>query len=177
LRYYPYGPFELPRSDDNLIFLEDGERLLFWEHVEKEEYWLSNACGCYVFALRSGGGILPWYVGKAERQSFKNEALTPDKIRKYNQTLASGIKGTPVMYLYARATPGKLQFSRPSTAKHRDIGFLERSLISFALDRNPDLLNKQETALLRTLVVPGWLNTPQGKLSKAANELKSVMGY
>ncbi|MER8511686.1 hypothetical protein NKH47_01850 [Mesorhizobium sp. M1060] len=178
MKYYLYGPFVLPRSkDDNLIFLDDGERAAFWDKVEATEDWLSNTCGCYVFGLRSGGGTLPWYVGKAERQSFRTECLSVDKVKKFNSVLASGIRGTPVLYLYARTTPGTWQFSRPSTTRHNDIRFVERSLIAFALDRNPDLVNKQETKMYRTLIVPGWLNTPPGALSTAASDLKTVMGY
>lgn len=177
MKYDPYGPFTLPRSDDNLIFVEDRGRAGFWREIDQHTPGLSNACGCYVFALRSGGGVRPWYVGKAERQSFKSEVLTQDKITKYNSVLQAGKKGTPVLFLFSRITPERSAFSRPSSSNHRDIQYLEKMLITLALDRNPDLVNINETKMLRNLVVPGLINTPQGKLSKAAQAAKSLLGF
>ena len=33
------------------------------------------ACGCYVFALKNGGNIIAWYVGKTERMTFEKECF------------------------------------------------------------------------------------------------------
>lgn len=177
MRYYPYGPFELTRSDDNYLFLEERERAVFWAEVDEEIPGLSHACGCYVFALGSGPVPVPWYVGKAERQSFRQECLTVDKVGKFNSVLEGRKRGRPYLYLYARTTNGTKAFSRPSRSKHHDVRYLERMLITFALDRNAFLINKQETAMLRNIVVPGLMNSPPGQLSAAAKELQSVLGY
>ncbi|MCO5083880.1 MAG: hypothetical protein M9955_19760 [Rhizobiaceae bacterium] len=153
------------------------QRRTFWESADSVEPGLSEACGCYVFAIRAGRGIKPWYVGKAERQSFKREAVTEDKLNKYELALRAAKKGTPLLYFYARTTKARGAFSRPSTSAHRDIGYLEKMLIGLALKRNKALINKQETTLLQTMVVPGLLNTPQGGLRADASELRWVMGY
>ncbi|PBB89100.1 hypothetical protein CK215_29535 [Mesorhizobium sp. WSM3864] len=175
MRYCPYGPFELTRSDDNFLFLEDRERAVFWSEVEDEVPGLADACGCYVFALQSGRAAVPWYVGKAERQTFRQECLTDDKVHKFNSVLASRRRGRPYLYLYART--GLSSFSRPTRTKHHDVRYLERMLITFALDRNAWLINKQETKMLRNIVVPGLMNSPPGRISDAAKELQSVLGY
>ncbi|ESZ51718.1 hypothetical protein X731_03875 [Mesorhizobium sp. L2C054A000] len=116
-------------------------------------------------------------MGKAERQSFRQECLTEDKVGKFNSVLEGRKRGRPYLYLYARTTAGTKVFSRPSRSKHHDVRYLERMLITFALDRNAFLINKQETAMLRNIVVPGLMNSPPGQLSAAAKELQSVLGY
>lgn len=173
MKYVPYGPLRLP----------SGRGLLEFNKQEQDEFWagaagdknLGDACGCYVFALRAGRGIKPWYVGKAERQSFRNECFTAHKIIKFVSKEDSQ-KGTPLLYLYARVTE-KGKFSRPTTASHADVEYLEKMLISMALRRNGSLLNLQNTKMLREMVVPGLLNSGRGKLSASANELRRLMGY
>ncbi|NKM69386.1 hypothetical protein [Rhizobium laguerreae] len=177
MRYYLYGGFELPRDHGRVILGDPDQRRDFWEEVEAHQYGLSDACGCYVFGIRVGGGTKPWYVGKAERQSFKRECITTDKLTKYESAMAAMGKGTPLLYFYARATKEKHQFSFPSTAKHRDVNYLEKLLISHALQRNKNLINKMDTKLLREMVVPGMINTPKGSLSIAAKEMRTLMGY
>jgi hypothetical protein len=177
MRFIPYGPFELPRGDDGLLLLTKDERQLFWADVDTEDDGLSDACGCYVFAIRAGGGIRPWYVGKAERQSFKREALTEHKVDKYNTVLSDLGKGTPLLYFYARITNERANFSKPTTHKFRDISYLEKMLIGLALSRNPYIMNIKETVLLRDMCVPGLINSPPGRPTYAATELKSILGY
>ncbi len=123
------------------------------------------------------GGIKPWYVGKAERQSFKREYLTVDKLNKYEAALLSVSKGTPLLFFYVRLTEGKRAYSAPSTSRHRDVSYLEKLLISHALQRNKNLINKQETRLLKEMVVPGMMNTEQRKLTDTAVFMKRMMGY
>jgi hypothetical protein len=177
MRYHLAGGFELPRDMGRLGLAEAAERREFWDVVDVDQPGLSEACGCYVFAIRVGGGVKPWYVGKAERQSFKRECLTSDKLEKYERAMASIGRGTPLLYFYARTTRARQQFSWPSISKHRDIGYLEKLLISHALKRNKNLINKQETELLKQMIVPGMINTPQGKLSAMATEMRWLMGY
>lgn len=178
MRYYLYGPMELPRGDDNLLNFTEYDRATMWADLEaREALGLADACGCYVFGIRAGRGVRPWYVGKAEKQSFKRECLTDDKLRKYNSVLLSASKGTPVIYFYARTTMKKHAWSAPSKSRHMDIDYLERMLIGLALDKNKNLVNVKETGLLRNMIVPGLLNTPRGALTRQARELKKVMGY
>lgn len=177
MHYEIYGPFELPRDDRRYIHMDKNEQKLFWDDINERHPGLDGACGCYVFATRASKGGRPWYVGKAEKQSFGRECFTPDKIVKYNSALRTVKKGTPVMYLYARITSGKQRISKPSPNQKRDVDYLEKMLIGFALDRNSNLINIKETALLKGMVVPGLINSPRGKLSASAAAAQSVMGY
>ncbi|WP_334543851.1 hypothetical protein [Rhizobium leguminosarum] len=177
MRYYLYGGFELPRDSGRVILGDSDQRQAFWDEVEYSQPGLGDACGCYVFGIRVGGGIKPWYVGKAERQSFRRECLTIDKLSKYESAMKYVGKGTPLVYFYARTTKAKHLFSSPSTSKHRDVAYLEKLLISYALQRNKNLINKMETKLLKEMIVPGMINSPPGSLSNAAKEMQTLMGY
>ncbi|CUX48863.1 hypothetical protein G3A56_17595 [Rhizobium oryzihabitans] len=177
MRYYLYGGYELPRDHGRVILGDIDQRQAFWEDVEYSVPGLSDACGCYVFGIRVGGGTKPWYVGKAERQSFKRESLTMDKLTKYESAMKLVGKGTPLLYFYARTTKARHAFSTPSRSKHRDVSYLEKLLISHALQRNKNLINKVETKLLREMIVPGMINTPAGSLTAAAREMQTLMGY
>ena len=48
-------------------------------------------------------------------------------------------------------------------------------LIGSALSRNKALVNASKVKFLRTLVVPGYLNTPKGKLAESAVALKRML--
>jgi hypothetical protein len=49
--------------------------ITFWEN----DLELGHERGCYVFALRKGRAIIPYYVGKACK-SFAQEVFTADKL-------------------------------------------------------------------------------------------------
>jgi len=108
MHFIPYGPVELPHDDQRLLLLDRDGRKQIWDRADGIDPGLSDACGCYVFAVRTGGGIKPWYVGKAEAQSFKLECLTKHKVEKYNAVLTTLKTGTPLLYFYGRVTPQTL---------------------------------------------------------------------
>ncbi|MGD9614846.1 MAG: hypothetical protein AB7H90_08175 [Alphaproteobacteria bacterium] len=177
MNFLPYGPVRLPRDDEGLLLLDSQTRREFWDKADELDQGLSEACGCYVFAVKTGKVAKPWYVGKAERQPFKRECLTEHKVNKYNSILQSSARGIPCLYLYARVTAAYQNFSKPTTSQYRDIPYLEKMLIGAALGKNKDLLNIQETKLLKEMYVPGLINTGKGRPSPAMQELKYVMGY
>lgn len=175
MNFIPYGPvfFERDRDNDRLLLLNHQSREEFWSRSDELDPGLSDACGCYVFAI----GNVPWYVGKSERQNFKRECLTDHKIQKYNYILQLFKTGRPCLYFYARITSIRKNFSKPTAGIYRDIRFLERMLIGIALRKNNKLLNVQETRLLRGMCVPGLINTHQGAPTSAMRSLRRVMGY
>ncbi len=119
-----------------------------WAKVKHEESRLPDACGCYVFALENGGNVVPWYVGKTEKRTFKDEAFGQMQINYYNEVLVDR-SGRPVLFLIPKLTGSQAKFSKPSKNGHRDIDFLETLLIGMALEKNDGLLNVKQTALLR----------------------------
>jgi hypothetical protein len=171
-----FGPFEIPRTDKGLIETDAEEKKTFWQEVDESVTELSEACGCYVFAINPpGGGARPWYIGLASKQSFRSECFQPHKINLYNNAIAEYDRGSPQLYLIAKLTSAK-NCSRPSTNGHGDVEALEDVLIGIAYARNQYLLNMRGTAFLRDAVIPGIMNTPPGNPGYAAAELKKLLG-
>jgi len=182
--YEVFGPFEIPYKDGTVLKTTNStstqkDMLLqineFWTQVEGKHKGLSDACGCYVFSVRTSKGCKPWYIGKASKQSFRKECFTQDKILKYGG-VSNNRAGTPLLHFIARLTNSD-RFSTPSKTRtgHLDIDFLEGSLIRLAVDRNDDLINCQGTKMYRDIFVPGIFNSKPGKLHVAAKSLRDIL--
>lgn len=76
-----YGPFEVRRKN-GLVDSQKSAKEKFWKIVNKKAPGLSEASGCYLFLVNSK---TPWYVGKAERQSFEREVFSDHKLKHYNE--------------------------------------------------------------------------------------------
>jgi len=173
LKFENYGPFVVPRRGPIIDRPKLGD---FWRLVDVQARGLSNAQGCYVFAIKAGQGYTPWYVGKAAGQNgFFQEALSEGKQNQYNWAWSSQNygKGTMVLFFVARRTASGRDFSRQNGAS--DIDWLERHLISLALEANNDLLNVHYTRIHRELFVPGVINDPAKKFSYATTDLQRTL--
>lgn len=168
MKYDIYGPFEITRSG-RLVDKSAKAKRDFWLEVDKRVPGLSGGVGCYIFCV----GKKPWYVGLAEKQCFKNECFQPHKINAFNSSLDK-MKGKPQLIFINKLTPSG-KFSKPGVNGHRASRFLEDLLIGMALSKNPLLENVRGTKFTKELVVPGVLNTPQGKAKKAVQFLKSAL--
>lgn len=159
------GPFVIPTTSGKggrTISDEDLKR--FW--AEKDAP--AKKTGCYVFGLRAGKGMRPWYVGKATK-NFKQEAFADHKLTRYQRALAMTGKGTPIMFfLVATAKKG--------APNGRHIGQLEKFLISVAQAANPQLLNVKGTKE-PDWSIPGVLRGRTGKPSSSARVFKSLMKF
>lgn len=174
MHFQPYGPFELPRFKTGLISTDKNQQKGFWQEIEEVEEGLSSAVGCYIFSVRAGRGVLPWYVGMAEKQSFSKECFQPHKINHYNNSIAAR-KGTPLLTFLPKLTPNK-NFSKVCENGHREIKLLEKLLIGSAILRNRNLRNIKDTKILREMIVPGIINTPIGGQSSTVIEFRSLLG-
>lgn len=175
MNFFPHTSIEIPRKSNGHVAADKESVTFFWENVEAQlEQGLAGAIGCYIFSVRAGRGILPWYVGMAEKQSFRKECFTSHKLVHYNDILATRA-GTPLLTLVPKYTPGG-KLLNPTGNAHRDIKFLERLLISNCLRRNPNVSNARDTKLLREMVVPGLINTPQGKNVTSVAEFRLLVG-
>ena len=175
MNFFPYCPIAIPRQSNGLIAADKTSIDAFWSKADEElSEGLSASIGCYIFSIRAGKGALPWYVGLAEKQSFRRECFTSHKLVHYNNAIAKR-KGTPLLTLIVKRTPRGRLIS-PTGNEHRDIQFLEAMLISSCLGRNADLYNKRDTKLLREMVVPGMLNTPKGKEPTSVSAFRSLVG-
>lgn len=175
MNFFPHTAIEIPRRTGGLIAADKESMNEFWGRVDVElEEGLSGGIGCYVFSVRAGKGALPWYVGLAEKQSFRKECFTSHKLVHYNN-IVSERRGTPMLTLIAKYTP-KDTLLNPTGNGHRDIHFLESMLIANCMSRNNDLYNKRDTRLLKEMCVPGLLNTPQGKFASSVGEFRALVG-
>ena len=177
--YETYGEFEVPYQQTknskgkNLVFSKE---VLdeFWENVNQHfpNQRLSEARGCYIFAIRAGKGIKPWYVGQS-KVPFEKECFAFHKRDIYRTVSDRTRKGTPVLILVARHTPkGKLSKTLPEN----EADFIEQFLISRALSKNPDLENIKNTNFSKKIQIRGALNNPKGKLSPGALLLRRTLG-
>lgn len=169
------GAFEIPRYGYKRIIskksLDDLKPV-----VEEWEEGLSEACGCYVFALQTGRGTEPYYVGQACRRPLLKEALNASNRGKYNDVMADKIRGRPVLYLLPMRTPGgKFRRRKSGNGRLAALDFLERWLIATALERNPGLINNKETRFLRKIHVRGIFNARRGEATEDAQKLNSVL--
>ena len=156
------GPFNVPvykGANGRIVREEDGAEFFANYPVH------SSRRGCYVFAIRAGGGITPAYVGKATK-GFGQECFQGHKLSKCNQTLVEYAKGTLVLYFFEAPVGAK-------TAKTQ-IDQLETFLIQTALSANPDLLNIKKTKQ-EQWSINGLFRSGSGKPSKAAQSARSML--
>jgi hypothetical protein len=114
-------------------------------------------------------------VGKTERRIFKQECFGATKVNYYNEILVRN-NGTPLLFLLPRCTGSGRKFSKPSKNGYRDIDYLESMLIGLALERNKQLMNIRKTKLLKEMVVPGVINTPQARPTQPVIDLRNALG-
>jgi hypothetical protein len=172
MNYEVFGGFAIPRKDNRHGDFDKS----FWDTVvKKKDSDLPNACGCYVFALKNGDNIVAWYVGKTEKRTFQQECFGAAQINIYNEVLVNH-SGKPLLFILPRLTSAKKIFSKPTKGRYRDVEFLETLLIGMALDRNKYLTNIKKTKLLREMIVPGVINSPQARPMKAVSDLRNALG-
>lgn len=169
-----FGPFELERYTPKQIITKDSLRDLKPE-MDGCEDGLSDAMGCYVFAIRAGKGYTPYYVGQATRRAIADEALNPTNREKYNKALSES-KGTPVLFALPMRTP-KLKFRKRKKADGSlsVLEFLEEWLIAAAIEKNNDLINNRKTRFLRNIRVKGILNADRGEATKDSTLLRATL--
>src|SRR4051812_13714057 len=127
------GPFELMRSGSKKMITDLSVKALK-PVLEDWEDGLSEACGCYVFAVRAGKGFSPYYIGQACKRSILTEALNPSNREKYNKVLDSR-KGTPLLFFIPLRTPtGKFRKRSQVGGGLGYVDFLERWLIATAIE-------------------------------------------
>lgn len=175
MKFNVYGPYKIPKTiyrKSKLITKDSIEPLQ--ANIDNEE--LVNGCGCYVFAIRAGKGYTPWYVGQAAKMRLLVEAMNSNNREKYNKILGDHA-GTPVLFLIPKLTnSGKL--AKPTKSKNGElkaVTFLEEWLIASALQKNPKLINKQNTHFLKNLHVIGLFNPKKGEAHNASAALKRAI--
>lgn len=174
MKFKIFGPFAIELDTYGNI---PNSMNAFWSAVESSHPGLSSARGCYLFGIRSSGGprIVPWYIGKTNRQAFDPECFMPHQRNHYSRAVNFYERARPFLYLVAQMMAHGQKFYR-GRAPH-DIEFLETYLIGFGLRANEDLLNKRATKFYRETVLPGFLNSGAGHPGNPANDLRSTLKF
>jgi len=121
--------------------------------------------GCYLFGFRAAKGSKPVYVGKATK-SFKQEAFTDHKLKKYAIGFGGQVKGTPIMFFIClNKTKGPVNKSAIDEA--------ESYLIQAGLAANKKLVNDKKTAVESWSI--GGIVRYKGKASAQARALRKCI--
>ncbi|WP_211443003.1 hypothetical protein [Collimonas humicola] len=139
---------------------------------------LLSGPGCYVFGVKSSGSarVVPWYVGKAERQSVLKESTNGSHLQLYNEILDEYKRGRPALYFVPAVTlQGRGRSPVQKGGKMPAVDFLEDWLIARALQSNPGLWNARKTKLLRELSVRGIFNPTKGDMTLPSASLKECL--
>ena len=178
MRFKVYGPYDIGVDKGFAGWIDKDDIKDLWEEVGDE---LQKACGVYLFGMRGLGknGIagkdLPWYVGKAEKQTFKQECFNGKNTNTFNKILKMyKEKGNPFLYLLARVGEND-EFSKPATKDkpYRDVGFVEEMFIQLSLSINSDLENINTAKMAKKTSIRGLLNTTK---HKSVDDFKGVFG-
>ena len=163
--WYVSGPHEVPT-----VSAKKGAR--FIDETRLDELCelcpeLADANGVYVFAMRTGGGTVPIYVGMTETRKLIDEIFNPRNLNSVNQYI-NGQNGTLLLFTVSRVkTPGRANVS--------NIREIETFLIGAAEGRNPELINKRTPADV-SWSIKGVYNCGPGKPDKSALAFRDVMG-
>ena len=123
--------------------------------------------GIYVFSIRAGRGMIPWYVGKTEKQDFLREAFNIRNERLLSEVI-NNQKGTLfVQFITQQRSRGKPNMSQ--------IGEIEYFLIGHASERNKNLLNNNGRKTAKWSI-KGVYNSGKGKPSKLQSDFCRLMG-
>ena len=158
------GPFEIPMLGRATQIAVDDKvaRTKLAENV------FGKRRGCYVFCLTSRGRSIPWYVGKAAKQTFAEEIFNTSNCVKYGKALAKSGRGKPELYFVA--SPNK-----QGRLNEKAIDKLETRLVEYCGSVNSDILNEKKSKIYQLRIV-GVINTRQGRPSKAATAVSKMMG-
>ena len=137
----------------------------FWSEGSKAHY-LANERGCYVFAIKTGRGLDPIYVGKAAK-TFKQESFNPTNRHKCQNGFLEYARGLPIMFFVAHP-------EQRGKTNERQIEQIEQFLIQAGAAKNSRLQN------VRGAQRPKWnirgviRSTGKGKRTKAEGAFRKL---
>ena len=177
--FKPSLAIEIPTTSKNGVkrVNEDLIKSNIWNEFKKQTGLnLGDGIGVYIFSIKSGGGEKPWYVGKAEGQTFEKECFSQDKLVKYNKILYRRDRGIPKLTLIAKYTPTGRLCQMPKSKSSDPVQFLEEKLITQCLQRNEKLINIKNTKYEKEMIVEGFMNFSSRRASTEIDAFKKLIG-
>ncbi len=136
----------------------------FLELLDEEK--LAKKQGCYVFAIPSAKGYVPYYVGKATG-AMRDECMGLQQINSYNDALKEGKNGAPAMFIIAQ--PGSKKAIPKQVCDE-----LETALTQTALIKNPALRSVKKTQRPKWQI-SGVIRGGRGRPTEGAGKFKSML--
>ncbi|RJQ24655.1 hypothetical protein C4565_09410 [Candidatus Parcubacteria bacterium] len=161
--FKPYGPYDIPveKLAASRFIVEDLSE--FWEKLGD----ISSCAGCYVFSIKTGRAVVPFYVGMT-LNTFEGECFTDHKLKHYHRAIGAYSRGKPVMSFVVHPT-------QRGRVNAKAIDELENFLIQAGMAVNPELRN------IRGRSEPQWaikgvMRTGPGAKSEEAKMFAKMMG-
>ncbi len=190
MKFKIYGPFSLNADSCEKGYppwIDQPKIEEFWVNVRSRHGELDQACGVYIFTVEgkqrknNKKTSVPWYVGKAERQTFQKECFSHRNQLSYNKIVTVDYKEVDCisLYLLARHEDGN-KFSEPAKKDggevYEGVRFVEQLFMQKALAANSQLLNIQDLKDARSTHIKNILNWKvQGKDSDSVSSLKDYL--
>lgn len=166
-----YGPYEIGRREGSIT----SKQREFWNSIRDVAAGLPSSVGCYIFCLKHGNSIRPWYVGMTvAKGGFQGEIFQQHKLSIYKSCLKKK-RGKPVIFFFPLMTDAKYRFSRAGKSKLKEIRLLETTLMGFAHRRNPDISNVRDMKFLKNVEVRGLIGKRRGRPLYDAQAVKSAL--
>lgn len=160
IRFRVEGPLEVkPLQGKHGRMIEKGGIETFWE----ENPDLADEVGCYIFGMRTGGGLTPIYVGQS-KTGFKHECFQYHKLAHYNEALVTR-NGTPIMFFVVKD-------AGPQSILETCLDQVEHYLIQLAVQHNPDLANVKRVEWS----IPGVFHAGPGHPPASVMALRQILG-
>jgi hypothetical protein len=166
-----YGPLRIERTDGRIM----ANQAKLWAEADRQaDSALSGAIGCYLFCIKYGKKITPWYVGMTvSKKGFRGETFEPHKLGIYNDVM-KGRKGYPVLFLFPLHTQTD-RFSAARSSGKKLIRWLERTLMGMAFSQNPEISNVRDMQFLKNVEVLGLLGRRPGRPFTEARTIRKVL--
>lgn len=160
------GPFEVP-----VKIQKTGAKTIDKEELDK----LASRCptfgeiGCYVFSLKAAKGSKPLYVGKTEKQTISNEAFGWRNKNLVNEALNDQKRGKLQIWTVT-------QHNARGPKNKSAIGEIEKVITSWAIEKNPNLLNSHNTKKGDSWSIKGVQSSSRGIRPQEAIAFRKMMG-
>ena len=137
----------------------------FWSEGSQAHY-LADERGCYVFAVKTGRGLEPIYVGKATR-TFKQEAFNPTNRHKYHDGFSGYERGLPIMFFVAHP-------DQKGKTNEKQIQKIEQFLIQTGAAKNPEIQNVRGAQRPKWSIRGVVRSSGKGKRTKAEEAFRQL---